>query len=189
MKWIKLLLSLSLVTMFFGCIISEEIETKIQLNADGKTASAVIEYKNISSGEAEPADVQKDFNNLIEDWQGDQYLLDRAEEGLFIKNREVFIRDGKIVGRVTGIMKDVDKLYSFWVSHNERIMIFETESDNDYELVETNGKILKTDKNTLIIWPDTASELRWQQRLTKLPGSFEKNQKPMVKILQDYLNK
>lgn len=188
MKRISMLLIAMLMMSLTGCYFSETIETRITLNDKASPkATVLIEYSNISSGEANLDDVKKDFDQLIKDWQGDEYLLDRAEEGMFVKNRELFIRDGKAVGRVTGIMKDIDDTYKFWDIEDEKIMLLE--DDDDYELVETNGKILKTDKNILIVWPKETTELRWTQRLSEKTKSesFDKNQPAMVKMLQEYL--
>jgi hypothetical protein len=189
MKRLNLLPVAALLLPLTGCYFSETIETRITLNDKASPKATVsIEYSNISSGEADLKDVKKDFEELIEAWQEDGYLLERADEGLFVKNRELLIRDGKIVGRETGIMKDIDDTYKFWDIDDEKIMLFD-DSDDDYELVETNGKILKTDKNILIVWPKEAAELRWTQRLSEKSKSesFDKNQPVMVKMLQEYL--
>ncbi len=188
MKRISILLVAMFMLSLTGCYFSETVETRITLNDKASPkATVLIEYANISSGEAKLDDVKKDFDQLIKDWQGDEYLLDRAQEGMVVKNRELFIRDGKIVGRVAGIMKDIDDMYKFWEIDGEKIMLFE--DGDDYEIVETNGKILKTDKNTLIVWPEDTAELRWTQRLSEITKSesFDKNQPAMVKMLQEYL--
>jgi len=189
MKRISIFLVAMLMLSLTGCYFSETVETRITLGDKASPkATVLIEYSNISSGEAGLDDVKKDFAELIKDWQGDQYLLDRAEEGMFVKNRELFVRDGKIVGRVTGIMKSIDDTYKFWDIDDEKIMLFE-DSEDDYELVETNGKILKTEKNILIVWPQETAELYWKQRISKSAESesFYKNQPVMVKLLQEYL--
>jgi hypothetical protein len=178
-----------LASSLTGCYFSETVETRITLGDKASPKAAVfIEYANISSGEADLDDVKKDFEQLVKDWQGDEYLLDRGEEGMFVKNRELFVRDGKIVGRITGIMKDIDDTYKFWEIEDEKIMLFD-DSGDDYELVETNGKLLKTEKNILIVWPQETAELYWKQRISKSAESesFYKNQPVMVKMLQDYL--
>lgn len=189
MKRLNILPAAMLMFSLSGCYFSETIETRISLHGQvSPKATVFIEYSNISSAEADLDDVKTDFEELLKAWQGDEYLLDRAEEGLFVKSRELFIRDGKIVGRATGIMKDIDDTYKFWEIEDEKIMLFDDES-GDYELVETNGKILKTDKNILIVWPKEATELRWAQRLSEKSKSesFDKNQPVMVKMLQEYL--
>lgn len=189
MKRLSILSVAMLASSLTGCYFSETVETRITLGDKASPKAAVfIEYANISSGEADLDDVKKDFEQLVKDWQGDEYLLDRGEEGMFVKNRELFVRDGKIVGRITGIMKDIDDTYKFWEIEDEKIMLFD-DSGDDYELVETNGKLLKTEKNILIVWPQETAELYWKQRISKSAESesFYKNQPVMVKMLQDYL--
>ncbi len=186
MKRLKLLLVTVVMLPLTGCILCETIETRISLRGKDEPALAVTEYTNISSGEARLSDVQNDFDMLISDWQGDQYLLDRAEEGLFVKNRELSIRDGKISGRETGIIKNLDKHHTFWVNNDERIMLFEA-IGREYELVETNGRIVRTGKNTIIVWPEDATELYWKQRYTGESESFYKDQPIMLKMFKEYL--
>ncbi len=158
MKVTKLIPILALLaTSASGCLTTETIETRVQIQEKGKQATVIIEYANISSDK--PGDVRSDFQDLLEDWHGDEYLLDRTKEGFFVKNREVFIRDERIVGRETAIVKDMSELeVPFCVNKGERIMLFD--EDKDFTLAETNGKILKTENNTLIVWPEKATELR-----------------------------
>lgn len=187
MKWIKPALVAALALPMVGCLTVETIETRIQLRDRGEPL-LIIEYMDISSGEAYAADVKKDFDELIGSWQGDQYLLDRNEEGIIIKNREVFIRDGKIIGRLTGIVKNLHEKYSFWTSNGERIMLFRNyEGDEDYELVETNGKILKTNENIILVWPMQTNELWWKEHEKNHSESSDKNRSPMVQMLKEHL--
>lgn len=104
-----------------------------------------------------------------------------------LKERELFIENEKINFRETGIIKDLNQLYTFWVSKGERIMILDDETD--FELVESNGQIFKTEENTLIVWPGDAKELYWKLKLNEEVPDFEKNRKLMVKWLQEYLKK
>jgi len=189
MKRMIMMPAIAGMLLLTGCYECETIETRIVLHASGSPqATVLLEYDNISSGEAKQEDVKGDFDELLKDWQDDQYLLDRAEEGLVVKNRELFIRDGKIVGRVTGIMKDLGDIYKLWSIEGERIMLVD-DMGGDYKLVETNGNILKTDKNTLIVWPEDATELRWvlRQPADSMSESFEKNRPLMLKMLQEHL--
>lgn len=189
MKRSIILVPAFVMLLLTGCNICETVETRIVLHEKSSPqATVLIEYGNISSGEDKLEDVKKDFAQLVKDWQGDQYLLDSADEGIVVKSRELLVRDNKIMGRVTGIMKDIGDSYKLWSIDNERIMLFDDMS-GDYELVETNGQVLKTNKNTLIVWPEEATELRWTQRLTEEAKSddFEKNRPVMVKMLQEYL--
>jgi len=189
MKRFAIVVAAMLMVSLTGCYFSETVETRIVLHEKGSPqATVLIEYGNISSGEDKLEDVKKDFAQLVKDWQGDQYLLDSADEGIVVKSRELLVRDNKLIGRVTGIMKDIGDSYKLWDIDDEKIMLFD-DADDDYELVETNGTILRTEKNILIVWPEEATELHWTQRLSEQTRSesFEKNRPVMVKMLQEYL--
>jgi hypothetical protein len=85
-----------------------------------------------------------------------------------------------------GVMRDLGEHYDIWDIKGERIMLFKDYKD-DYELVETNGKVVKTEKNTLIVWPENVTELHWKQRYAGESESFYKNQPIMLKMFKDYL--
>ena len=184
MKWLKIVL-LCVALSSVSCLTVSEINTKIIMKENSSPTEIIIDYCDFTSTEGKMEDVHKDFNELINDWKGDQYLLDQAEEGIFIKSRDLYIRDDKIMGRVTGIVENLDKLYSFWVKNGERIMM--PEDDEDFQIIETNGQIIKTPKNSLIVWPEDAKELWWKQRLVTESESFDKNRPVMVKMLKEYL--
>ncbi|MFQ5641853.1 MAG: hypothetical protein ACE5IR_28085 [bacterium] len=186
LKLIFLTVPFFLMLFLSSCHFSEYIEYRIILGEDGKRAEMITTYSNISSGEEREKDVKNDFERLLRDWQDDDYLLQRAEDGVVVKKRELFIEDEKLIGRETGIIKDITDIYTFWVSNGERIMIFDAD---DYELVESNGKILKTPKNTLIVWPDDAKELSWKMKFSDEVEDFERNRGLMVKWLREYLDK
>ncbi|MFQ5709928.1 MAG: hypothetical protein ACE5HO_20930 [bacterium] len=189
MKTMKALLWTSfLLGLFFlqGCVVFRFVETRVTLSPDNSPAKMVITYDDLSSDEDEIQDVRKDFEELLKGWHGDKYLVERADEGVLVQDREVYIEDGKIMARESGILKDLNDTYAFWVSNGERLMMFD-DSGGDYELVESNGQVLKTKENTLIVWPDDAKELYWKQRLTEDSESFEKNRPLMVKWLKEYL--
>jgi hypothetical protein len=188
MKRLKILFAASAILSLSGCYICETIATRIQIREKGPKAMAlvVIEYQNISSGEADSSEVKEDFDELIQDWQGDEYLINRMDDGVYVKSRELFIHEGKLVGRETGITKQLDEIYEFSLADGERILQLE---DKDFELVETNGKIRKDQDVTAIAWPADSTILYWKQRSLEFntSESVRKNQPIMLKLFEAYL--
>jgi hypothetical protein len=174
-----------LITM--GCLSVESFETRIQFHGEDEPATVTLIYHDISSAEANLENVQGDFESLIGDWQGDEYLLDRAKEGFVVKDRALAIEDGKLVAYEKGVTKDLGVLRPIKVSNGERIML--VERDDDYELVESNGKIIKTDNNTLLVWPEDQYELYLKHRAKKTGESHEKNRQIMIKLFEEYMAK
>ncbi len=187
MKWLIIAAIIVLTLTSSGCMTIGYLETHIQFHGEKEPATVTIVYGDISSSEELLEDVQGTFESLVDDWKGDKYLLDRADEGFFVKSRAVFIEEGQIVARVMGITKDVEEFHPMWVSNGERIMLIEAESD--VEIVESNGKIFNTDNNTLIVWPEDTPTLYIKHRMTELDESHAKNRAIMVKMLEEYLAK
>lgn len=186
MNAMKVILAAALLLPIMGCLDVEIIETRIQLRGHGEPNIITIDYANISSDATDTSEVRKDFEELLDDWHGEKFLHAEAEEGLFVKNREVWIRKNKIVGRVTGVMSDsvaLKKMFSLSLNDGKWIM----KSGKNLEIVDTTGKILKAGEQTSIVWPENATELRVKQRQSELSEAFKRNQPLMVKRLKEYL--
>lgn len=180
----KLLFALVLlgVVWLSGCYISESTETRILIRDGGEPPLIEITYHNISSSEEKEEDIRKDAEQLLRDWRGDAYLIERQEEGMLVKERKLEIRDGKIYGKMTAVAQRLNDIYSFMEYNDERIMIYR--GDDVYKLASTNGKIVKTPENTLIVWPKNQKELYWKEELAVDKAVFYRNIPKMVELLQ-----
>jgi len=190
MKRIRIALMAALTFLLEGCLTFEIMETRLQLQGEGKPAVVTIDYLNISSDGKDTTGLSSDFTELLNHWRGDQFLLDRANDGMIVKSREVFIDNGKVVGRETNVVKDLKDLHdfpTFWVANGERVMLLD--KDSDVELTESNGRILRTENNTLVVWPESASDLRWTQHNREFSASRQKNRQLMLQMVREYLAK
>ncbi|MFQ5631317.1 MAG: hypothetical protein ACE5I1_21300, partial [bacterium] len=133
------------------------------------------------------------FDGLIEDMYGDKYLVDRASEGLAIRKRQLFVQNDKLQAEIVGDANNLNNIYAFYDSHDERFMVYDDQ--DSYELVETNGKIVKTARNTLIVWPAEMKEIYWKERLIMDKEDeediavFYKNMPKMVEMFKEYQSK
>jgi hypothetical protein len=186
MKRMKWIFAAMLPLFFTGCLTVDTIKTRIQIRGENIPSLLTIEYLGISSGEAKDEDIKKDFDYLISQWKGDDYLIDQAKKGIVVRDRRVWEEKGQINSSETGLVDDLDKLYDFWVENDERILLVEWDEE-EYELVETNGKILKTDHNRLIWWPETEKDLFWTMKWISDSESIGKNRPVMLKMLKNYL--
>ncbi len=185
MKSSKIFLAVFLITILAGCVDSETYETRINFKEADVPALVTMQFENISSTATDPAEVKKDFEQLIHDWKGDEYLTEQAKHGFDIKDRKVFIRGNKIMGQVTLTTKNLEEQFHFFVMNGERIMLLDGIGQPGY--FETNGKVLKTGKNTLIIWPEGTKELYWRESAAQLSEAFHKNQSVMLQLLKSQI--
>jgi hypothetical protein len=191
MKRIFLAAMVVMLALLAGCYFPETIETRIVFD-DDDLPIVIIKYHNISSGAEEPDDLKESFDDLMKDMYGEKYLVDRAVEGLAIRKRHLEINNNQLHAEIVGDAKDLNNLYDFFVSGDERFLVYDGE--DSYELIETNGKIIKTERNTLIVWPDEMKEIYWTQRLQGFDSDedsklFTQNIAKMVAMFREYQKK
>ena len=187
MKRLILISFCGLLLMSMGCLSVGSYETRITFHGEGEPVTITMIYRDISSAEAKLVDVQDDFESLINDWKGDEYLLEQARDGFVVKERALTIEDGKLVAYERGVTNDLGDFKPIKVNNGERILL--VEKDDDYELVESNGQIFKTDNNTLLVWPENVPELYMKHQAKKTSESHEKNRPIMIKMFEEFIAK
>jgi len=135
-------------------------------NFDSGTIS--VFYKDIRSSETDEEKQKADFDELIQLYQEDYFLLELIEEGIYVKDRKLYEKDGIIMGQYSGIFQKVQIDNNVMDLRNEERFILMDISES--EKIETNGKVYQSENNALLVWPKD------QKNLT------------IKKIVQDYDN-
>jgi hypothetical protein len=146
-----IVLSILIVTIltFSGCLIYQTVAYTVNLNPDGKSGTIVIEYRNIESSATEPQKQDADFSELLQYWRGDKYLLDRMDDGVYVKKRNLTLEGGILVWREKGIFSNVEKVNEgFSYEDSTRVTI-----GKDETVLATNGTAIVTKDSTQIVWP------------------------------------
>ena len=92
----KAVVFLALTLLVSGCLDAETYEVRI-LREQGDPAVVTFEYANIYSDATTATGVREDFDELVKLWHGGNVLQEMKDGGILVKNRELFIRDGKII--------------------------------------------------------------------------------------------
>lgn len=167
MKHTKIIPFIVLLIILCGCLTYETAEIRIVFNENSMNEGIIeVVYTDIESGEALLKDQIKDFEELIEHFQGDQFLLDQISDGIYIKKRELKEINGKLVGKYSGIFRNLSFDSEPLKTVNDEFIIL---MDEDDEVVDTNGKIIKSEKNVFISWPKTQTELYWKVKMKRSP--------------------
>jgi hypothetical protein len=140
--------------MIIGCIISEYDEYRIILNIDGKSGTLYITKRNIQSDQIDPKKQQEDFDNLVQDWRGDQYLLEKTREGVYVKDRKLSHEGGMLVWKEVNIFSDFRWLFRDMIMNDTMRICFGKEET----VVTTNGELIRTKDSTFVQWPLTMKE-------------------------------
>jgi len=167
----KKLIFISMIFFIFllnGCLTYHVVEYTIDYADDFNSGKFSVTYSDIRSSEAEEEKQEKDFDELLDLYQGDMFLLDQVDEGIYVKERKLYEKDGKIFGSYSGIFQKVridDNEMN--VRNDERYVLLDI---SPKEKIETNGKVYRSENNALLVWPNH------QKHLT------------IKKIVQDYDN-
>jgi hypothetical protein len=145
----KVFLLLVLVLAFNGCLIYETVEYRVRLDSNGKSGTILIRYNNIQSSSDDGKKQNEDFQELLDKWKGDKYLLERMNDGVYIKERDLKLSNRVLVWREVGIFSDVRKMND-GISYDDttRISLAKDES-----VLATNGVVLLSKDSTVVVWP------------------------------------
>jgi hypothetical protein len=146
---------LILVIILNGCLVYDTVEYRVNVNPDGKSGTIYIKYGNIESSAAEPSKQNEDFEELLSKWKDDKYLLERMNDGVYIKKRELTLAHGVLVWQEFGIFSDVQKMKD-GISYDDTTHIT---LGRDETVVSTNGTVLIGKDSTVVVWPPHTREL------------------------------
>ncbi|MCG3119189.1 MAG: hypothetical protein ALAOOOJD_01534 [bacterium] len=201
MKPFVLCLAAAAFLALTGCLLPERIENRVVYHDKNSPPQVTVIWHNLSSDAEDEEKLQKDFDDLIKDQIEDK--ADTLESDLFlgarnrdmlIKERKLYLENGKLQLRLTAT--PANKEFSDLTSGGERLLVLDMEEAG---AVETNGKLFKTDRNYIIVWPETQKELYWVQYfMAKTPKDKEEreawerwkaNRPKLIKLFEAYQQK
>jgi hypothetical protein len=85
-------------------------------------------------------------------------LLDQVDEGIYVKKRELYEKEGKLIGIYSGIFQNlkIDD-NDIKTRNDERYILLDIEPDMK---IETNGKVYRSENNALLVWPLDKKKLK-----------------------------
>ena len=142
------LLSLSFALFFVGCLMCETTEYKITMNEDGKSGTLVTIMRNVQSGESDQTKQQRDFEQAIQSWKGDDYLLQRLHEGMYVKDRNLTLENNVLVWKEKAIFSDLGDIFKHEFKNDTLRFIVK----GDQKIISTNGVIQPAKDSTVVFW-------------------------------------
>jgi len=140
-----------------GCLTYAKVHYKIHFSDDFSQGTIKVIFENLRSTEEPEEKRRSDFADLLEMLEGDDFLLDTMEEGIYIKDRKLFTSLNMIVGEYNGVFRSLkldDKTHQ--VGKNERMIILEKD---DGDTIESNGTVVESEENFIITWPKEEKDL------------------------------
>ncbi|MGA7161139.1 MAG: hypothetical protein WBZ48_09050 [Bacteroidota bacterium] len=154
MKSCSLCFSFFLAFACLGCLASETTEYKITMNEDGKSGTIISIMRNVQSDESEESKQAKDFDEAIRSWKGDDYLLGRVHDGLYVKERNLTVEDSVLVWKEKAIFSDLGDVFKREFNNDTLRFVIK----GDQSIVATNGIIIPGKDSTVVYWSVSRSK-------------------------------
>ena len=131
------------------------MDVKLQFTPSG--AEVTIKQSGWKSSESDAEKIKKDFEELISDHEQAERKMSE-NMGLYLTDKKIFLKDNKIHTEYRGLasMHSVQNQMNLKESNEEWILVQPLAAGVK---VESNGKILRTDKNAVLAWPKDAATL------------------------------
>jgi hypothetical protein len=193
MKSLAYSIAAAMLISLAGCIWPEEIETRVHY-VDKNPPQITVVWRNISSTAKDEKELKEDFDELVKDLEDSTAsdLIAGINKELLIKDRQIYLQGGKLQAKMSAVPSD-DKFEDL-ASNGERLMVVDSE---DGRIIATNGKLLKTGRNYIIVWPESLKEIYWIQCL--IPDApdrdkedwerWKQNRPKLVKMFEAYQQK
>jgi len=163
MKIFYMIFIIFLILTVSSCLTYRVAEYTIEFSETFNSGTITVKYSDVRSSEDKEEKRKKDFTELIELFEQDKFLLDQIEDGVYVKDRHLFEKNGQINAEYSGIFDnlkiDGNELKS---KNEERILLLSTD---DGEVIESNGKIYLSEHNILLVWPNDQKILTFKRTL------------------------
>jgi len=150
------------MTTLIGCLVTEEMRFRFHLDEGEKSFGTFeIVYYGIKSNATEKSKIMEDYHHLLKTISEEEENL--KEKGLILKEKEIKVEDQeKLCMHLKGIFQKSDifnKEKSIFIESNREVFLIE---GNEKMLkFRSNGRVIHTEKNIIIVWPPSTQTLEW----------------------------
>lgn len=149
-----------LAAMFFainGCLTPETVENRIIYRDKNSPPEITVTWHNISSDAKNDKELNEDFSDLIKDLDStNTEIFFGTKKSVHLKESQVYIANAQLHWRVSAVPRD-NQIEDI-TSHSERLLVLDKEEAG---AVKTNGTLLQTEHNYILVWPESLKEIYW----------------------------
>jgi hypothetical protein len=182
MHLLRIIFIMLIVLTMSSCLTYQTIEYAINFAENFNKGEITITYTDIQSTEKDTTKQHDDFEELIKMYQGDEFLLDQINFGIYVKERKLFEENGTLNARITGVFAklgiDDDELR---VKGDERYILLDVEHGDK---IETDGKLFRSKDKAFVTWPKEQRKI-----YLKLKKEINEPLFSITPLFQDWLNK
>jgi len=159
-----------------GCLIADKQTVEMRLMSPQKGMVTYI-YHGIKSDSDEEDEIQKDFDDLVglvsEESRTNAYVNDKIK----IERWNIDVDENDIVYGAVEATFNIPEFFAYndYKMSNEEIIIVLPIVKN--QKLTSNGKVVKTKNNYMLVWPEDEKNLKWtivDKNSMKYPNNLNK---------------
>jgi hypothetical protein len=144
-----------LVLLFAGCTVADRTLTSVHFTELG--TEVTITQWGIKSNETAPDKIKSDFEELIREYE----RAGSDDSSTVLLDKSLEIKDGVIVASYRMFKSNDAGASMDLIRRNGEIIHVLVESPRTCELISSNARVIRTDSNLILFWPDSARDLNW----------------------------
>lgn len=161
MKLTRIIFILLMFSTVSGCLTYKTYEVTAVFNDNFSRAEITATYTDVRSSEKDSTKQREDFKSLIEEYQGDEFLLEQVKGGIYVKERKIYEKDGMLNAGFSGVFERIGSDGRILkVNGDERYILLEDIEPND--IIVSNGKVLRSKKVALLVWPKDLKKISYK---------------------------
>ncbi len=142
-----------------GCLTPVTKEYKINVNSDGSGKGTIRFVDIISSEPEDDAEMQSDFDELINDYLEGTYFEDDYP-GMIVTDKKLFEEKGVLVGQIDFEFESIEALEFFRYDECDCCPWMLLGLISDENLITSNGETVDGE-NPIYIWPPDTKEMEF----------------------------
>jgi len=154
----KLLALFALITLLQGCLVFNSVSYEVNLE-DSSSGTVTIEISDIRSDATNTSELEQDKNQLFEELlKGEEFVSQMKDEGKNILQRDLYISNNKLNGKVKYSFDDVSKVEG--ILYQEPFYFITIQMQDS--IISTNGEVIISEGHKRIMWDNSIETLKFR---------------------------
>lgn len=154
----KIIPLFGLVILLQGCLVFNSVSYEVNLE-DTKSGTVTIEISDIRSDAMNTTELEQDKNQLFQELlKGQEFVSQMKDEGKNILERDLYISDDQLNGKVKYAFDDISKVEG--IVYQEPFYFITIQLQDS--IISTNGEVIISEGHKRIMWDNSMKTLKFK---------------------------
>ena len=151
----KYLILFSLIILMQGCLVFHTVSYEVNLD-DEKSGTVTMQVTDIRSEAMNTSELDQDKKQLFQDMlKGDDYVNQMRDEGKNILDRQLYVSEGTLNGRLKYSFDDISKVEGIMYQEPFYFLTLSLEDS----IISTNGEVIVSEGHKRIMWDNSLKDI------------------------------